>query len=66
MGPPEFPMRDSFVVIQTKMNTGDLVCGSRRRIRILPFGLTHKQIFLDLRLLPPHIGEPELHEPVFV
>lgn len=54
MRPPEFPMRDSPAVIQTKMNAGDLMCGSKRRISILPFGLTHKQIFLDLRLLPPH------------
>lgn len=42
MGPPGFPMRDSSVVVQTKMNTGDTVCGSKRRIRILPFGLAHK------------------------
>jgi len=42
MGPPEFPMRDNSVVVQTKMNTGDIVCGSKRRIRILPFGLAHK------------------------
>lgn len=25
MGPPEFPMRDSSAVIQTKMNAGDLM-----------------------------------------